>query len=88
MPCTPLQLAKRALVKVLLVLARVYSVTVQVNRDSEDKAVQTAFRKVALKVHPDKGGKKEDFQKLQAAKDKWDTARQNFCGLYRPSRQI
>ena len=27
------------------------------------------------KVHPDKGGKKLDAQKLQAAKEEWDKAR-------------
>ena len=28
-----------------------------------------------LKVHPDKGGKKEDTQNLQAAKEEWEKAR-------------
>ena len=39
MPCSLLLKAKRAFVKVLLVLASAYSVVVQVNRDPEDKAV-------------------------------------------------
>ena len=75
MPCSPLALAKRALVKVLLALASTYSVAVKVNRDSADKEVLSAFRRVALKVHPDKGGSKEDFQRLQAAKENWDNVK-------------
>ena len=65
-------LAKRALVRLLLSLATAYRVRVNVNRESEDKAVVTAYKRVTLKVHPDKGGRTEDFQKLQDAKDKWD----------------
>ena len=38
-------------------------------------AVLQTYRRVIKKVHPDKGGKKRDFQKLQAAKEAWDTAR-------------
>jgi hypothetical protein len=50
MPCSPLTLAKRAFVKVLLALASSYSVAVQVNRDTADHAVLTAYKRVALKV--------------------------------------
>ena len=74
---SPLQAAKRALVKVLLALASAYNVSVQVTRDSADSAVNAAYKKLALKVHPDKGGTTEHFQQLQDAKEKWDTARQN-----------
>jgi tRNA G26 N,N-dimethylase Trm1 len=69
--------AKRALVKVLLALAAAYNVRVQVQRDSSERVVTTAFKRVALKVHPDKGGTAEDFRKLQEAKEKWETAKQN-----------
>ena len=68
-------LAKRALVRLLLSLATAYRVRVNVSRESEDKAVLTAYKRVALKVHPDKGGRTQDFQKLQDAKDKWDALR-------------
>ena len=68
----PLQAAKRELVKVLLALASAYNVSVQVNRDSADSAVNAAYKKLALKVHPDKGGTTEHFQQLQDAKEKWD----------------
>ena len=49
-----MQLAQRAFVKVLLAIAAAYIVIMQVNRDSEDKKLLKAFRRVALKVHPDK----------------------------------
>ena len=73
--CSAVALAKRALVKVLLSFASAYNVPVRVNRESADSAVLTAYKKVALKVHPDKGGTKEEFQKLQEAKEKWEAAR-------------
>ena len=50
------QQAKRALVKVLLTLAALYSLRLDVARESADDVVTRAFRRVALKVHPDKGG--------------------------------
>ena len=77
MPCLLLTLAKRAFVKVLLALASSYSVAAQVNRDTPDHAVLTAYKRVALKVHPDKAGTNEDFQKLQAAKENWERAKTN-----------
>ena len=48
--------AKRAFVTLLLQLAVAYQIVVSINRDSPDAAVLAAFRKVSLKVHPDKGG--------------------------------
>ena len=84
MPCLLLTLAKRACVKVLLALASSYSVAVQVNRDTPDHAVLTAYKRVALKVHPDKGGTNEDFQKLQAAKEKWERAKTDSAPPGRP----
>ena len=53
------QHAKRALVKVLLTLAALYCLHVEVNRESGDQEVLKAFRRVALKAHPDKGGLKK-----------------------------
>ena len=50
------QEAKRALVKVLLTIAAVYSVRLDLTRDSPDDALCKAFKKVALKAHPDKDG--------------------------------
>ena len=39
-----------------------------------------------LKVHPDKGGRKEDLQKLQAAKETWDSARKDTSKAGRPHK--
>ena len=74
MPVSPLQAAKRLLVSVLVALARQYNVAIAANRDSPDNVVEKAFKKVALRAHPDKGGSNEDFQKLQAAREAWKQA--------------
>ena len=73
---TPLQAAKRVFVSLLLTLARAYEIAVKINRESPDKDVKAAFRKVSLKVHPDKGGRSEDFAKLNAAREAWEEAKQ------------
>jgi len=76
MPLSLIQRAKRAFVSVLLKLAFDYGVAVDINRESDDKAVSQCYRRVVKKVHPDKGGNKKKFQTLQVAKEAWDTARQ------------
>lgn len=68
-------LAKRALVSLLVVLARQYHVSVTVQRDSSDKDVEKAFRAVVKKAHPDKGGAVAHAQRLQDAREKWLTAK-------------
>ena len=75
MPVSKLGAATRALVSVLVVLARSYLVALEVNRDSSPEQLVKAYKKVLLKAHPDKGGKKEDTQRLQEAKEVWDKAR-------------
>ena len=74
MVASPLQLAKRAFVSLLLALGRQYSVVLSVNRDSPEQAVWDSFRKVSKKVHPDKGGDKDDMRKLLEAKEKFEKA--------------
>ena len=74
MPLSLIQRAKRALVSVLLKLAFDYGVAVDINRESDDRAVLQRYRRVVKKVHPDKGGHKKTFQTLQVAKEAWDTA--------------
>ena len=76
MPLSLIQRAKRALVSVLLKLAFDYGVAVDINRESDDRALLQCYRRVVKKVHPDKGGHKKTFQTLQVAKEAWDTARQ------------
>ena len=52
--------------KLILALAVSYAISnLKVNRDSEDDAVVKAYRRVALKAHPDKGGSVADMQLLQ-----------------------
>ena len=70
----PVQAAKRAFVRVLLALAVVYNVRLLITRDSSDTDVVKAYKKLSLKAHPDKGGKVEDQQALQEAKQAWEKA--------------
>ena len=49
------QEAKRAFVTVLLALAAVYGLVLNINRDSVDTELVSAFKRVARKANPDKG---------------------------------
>ena len=61
MSSSPVQLAKRALVTLLLTLSRQYSLpALPINRDALDEAINEAFEKVSRKVHPDRGGAEQD----------------------------
>ena len=53
-------MAKRAFVSVILALAHAYKLVANINRDSDDASILKMYRRVLLKVHPDKGGKKTD----------------------------
>ena len=68
---SPADVAKRDLVKLLKTLAVKYGVQLEVTRDSCEKDVVKAWRKLSLKLHPDKGGDAQDFAKLSAANDAW-----------------
>ncbi len=59
----------------LLSLALLYGVSLDVNRDSGDHIVKASFRKLAKKVHPDKGGNAEDAKRLFNAKEAWEAAK-------------
>ncbi|CAE7446150.1 unnamed protein product [Symbiodinium microadriaticum] len=72
------QKAKRALVTLLLALARAYGVDTAVSRESADADLQKAFRKLSRHVHPDKGGNPEDAQRLSAARDVWEAAQRGL----------
>ena len=74
MPCSLILLARRALVRVLISLANVYTIRLSISRESPDKDLVAAYRKVVLKAHPDKGGSEEHFKEIQEAKEKWDEA--------------
>ena len=56
------------LVALLLRLAAVYHAVLSISREPPDVKVSEAFRKVVLKVHPDKSGCVSDAQKLQDAR--------------------
>ena len=63
---------KRALVTLLKTLATAYGLTVTLTRESPDKDVTAAYRKVSRRVHPDKrGGNGADQQRLNAAYQAW-----------------
>lgn len=76
--------ATRAFVKVILALAQLYGLVLGISRDSSLTEIKVAYRKLLLKTHPDKGGKKEDVQKLQAAKEAWDEAHSKRAQAGRP----
>ena len=79
-------LAKRALVTLLIAFARQCQVPgVGVNRESPDTVVMGAFKKVARRVHPDKGGSTADSAKLNSARDKWEEASAATTALLRPT---
>jgi len=80
MPSSTVLIAKRALVSLLLKLAVACHVVISINRDSADAQVQAAFRRVVLKVHPDKGGRLEDSQALHGAKARWDEVKGKHGG--------
>ena len=80
MPVSKIGVATRAFVAVLFLLARSCEIALEVNRDSSPERLVKAYKKLLLKVHPDKGGKKEDTQNLQAAKEEWERARKGSPG--------
>ena len=75
MPSSLLTQATRAFVKVLLTLAKVYELALTVTRDSPEKDLLKAYKRVALKAHPDKGGTDKDFKTPQAATEHWEALR-------------
>ena len=58
-------LATRALVTLLKSLATAYGLVLTITRDSADKDIRMAYRKVSVKTHPDKGGNEEDQKKFK-----------------------
>ena len=69
---------KRALVSVLLEVARVYSLSLILNRESADKDVSASYRKVMLKAHPDKpGGSATLAKRVTEAHDAWQQGKRH-----------
>jgi hypothetical protein len=69
------QRAKRALVVLLRSIAAIYNVAVALTRDSTDAAALSAFRRVALRAHPDRGGDVRHQQVLNDARGDWQSAK-------------
>ena len=53
---SPATALKRALVSLLLSIARQYGIVLNIKRDSPDEHIKKSFRKVVIRVHPDKAG--------------------------------
>ena len=85
MALTLKQRAKRALVTLLLSLASAYGLQLSLTRESADVDVTRAFRRVSVKVHPDKGGAAADAQRLNAARDAWLAANRGAKAPGRPA---
>ena len=52
----PASALKRALVTLLLALAREFALTLSVSRDAPDDRVKKVFRQVIMRIQPDKSG--------------------------------
>jgi hypothetical protein len=77
-------LAKRAVVILMKLLAGMHGITTDVKRDSPDEGVRQAYGALSRKVHPDRGGKGEDQQKLKGAYEKRSQLLKGKCLAGRP----
>ena len=71
--------AKRALVVLVRALALTYKCAVLVGRDSPDKDVEAAHRKLSRHLQPGQGSA-EDQQRLRAAHEAWEAQRRGAPG--------
>ena len=81
---SPVESAQRELVKLLKAVAGHHGLTLELTRDSADNDVEEAFRRVALKAHPGRGGDLAEFQALSAANDVWQEMRKSKKSVGRP----
>ena len=76
-----LEKLKRALVALIVSLARAYNCGVQINRTSSDEEVRSAYRRLSRCVHPDRpGGNTDDQTRLNQAHDAWKDGCKNAPG--------
>ena len=87
MPTSNLLSSKRALVKLLRELAAIHGFNLPLTRDSPDADVTSAFKRVASKVHPDKGGSLQHSQQLHAVRDAWQEAVKGKANRCRPAAE-
>ena len=72
--------AKRALVRSLLRLARLYCVVLDITRDSTDVEIRRSFKKVSGKAHLDHGGNGEHQQTLDDTFSAWEQSMRDASG--------
>ena len=63
-----------------MALAALYALSLNLSRESTDEQVTKAYKRVALKVHPDKGGAVEHAQQVNLAKEAWEKAKKKAKG--------
>ena len=56
---------KRALVALIRALVATYTCNIHVTRDSGDAELTKAYRKLSLRVHPDRGGDEEHQKAIE-----------------------
>ena len=78
--------AKRALVALLRKLAVLHNVALNVQRDSSDADVSSAYRKLSRKVHPDRRGGNTDDQ-VRSNESKGSVVRPLFVRYSRSGRR-
>ena len=84
MPVSHALAARRALVKVMRRLARANKLKLDLAFDATDAQVLAAYKRLARKCHPDKGGRTAHMQELQAAKNEWDKSKDEATSGGRP----
>ena len=72
--------AKRALVSLLIRLAKLYSIVLDITRDSADVDIRRAFKKVSRKAHPDRGGSGEHQQTFNDTHAAWEQSQRDAKG--------
>ena len=72
--------AKRALVRLLLHLAKLYRVVLGITRDSADDDIRKSYKKVSRKAHPDHGGSGEHQQTLNDTYSAWEQTKREAKG--------
>ena len=80
---------KRALVSLLLEVARVYGSVLGLTRESPDDVVVRSHQKLFLEVHPDKpGGSVEHARRINDAWDAWNDARKKSRNIGAILREV
>ena len=89
MVASVVQVAKRALLATMRAVAFTVGMALTCSRDSPDREVVAIFRRLALRVHPDRpGGSTERQQRLNDARAAWDTARSAGKAAGRPKGKV